>query len=259
MPTLRDALKADLKALGITQKEFVTRLPVSQQAINQWFLKNTVPEGRQNDIIAVLGPESLTAQGIAHGFALVEPGHAEPPRAHYEAQRPASSRPFRNQVEDRQRSYEDLLAVLLADLPGTQLHQILQVGPYRRRFDYVSSTLVADVVAPSTMTSPGGRVHINVHRFARNLIDLAVARKNDRTARNYLLIVVLSEAGNDPSTGPAIQQLVWDAGHFDVSVFPVRSFAEAGRVIVETELQDLADDDFAPPPRLMGMPDHKPT
>lgn len=251
MPTLRDALKADLKSLGITQKELVARLPVSQQAINQWLLKNSIPDARQHDIVAALGQESLTAQGILHGFAPVEPGRAESPRTTYEAQRAAPSRPFRSQVEDRQKSYEDLLAVLLADLPGAQLHQILQIGPYRRRFDYVSSTLVADVVAAAVMPSPSGRVFINVHRFARNLINLAVAHKND-PSRNYMLIVVLTEASNDPSTGPAIQQLLWEAGHFDVSVFPVRSFAEAGRLIVETELensQDFTDDEvFAPPP-----------
>lgn len=93
MPTLRDALKADLRALGITQKEFTTRLPVSQQAINQWFHKNAIPEGRQNDIIATLGPESLVAKGIAHGFAPLDTSRAE--QHEHDTKRPTTNRPLR--------------------------------------------------------------------------------------------------------------------------------------------------------------------
>ena len=247
MPTLREALKEDLDRLKMTQKAFTETLPISQQALNYWFQKGEIPRSRQSQVVGILGENSSVAAGLAKGFDPESPD--EKPsflRTSYAGVvDTAPESPFTKREElrraflgDRFAQHGEMLELIRAELPHVSLDAMVALGTSRRRLDYNSSVMAANIITAPTVSMDRGRNIVNPSALARRILDLALIRKAERVKdKYYVLVLILGELIDAPGTSEAVARAVWEAGQFGVSVLTARSYAEAARLLIDIETE----------------------
>lgn len=255
---VRQMLDADLERTGLTQEQFAERLGVTQQAISLWRSRDTIPRKRLSDVIDILGDQSQIAQAARsntiqdydRSFPSSDArGWLRTPESNPE-ERPVFSRSKSaagpNQRVDRlgQRLMEMRMMeeMIKTDLPGAQVQVPLDIGKARMLFTYKSSRMVADVVALPVFGRGSDRPIANPRMIMWKMVDLALAKKHDReTARNYYLVLVVQDIPAEVAER-SIERMRWEAQQFDVHLVAVASYPQAGRLIVNLELEGFEEE-----------------
>jgi hypothetical protein len=232
MSKTSELLKQDLSAIGLTQKDFADMLtklcetPISQPAVSLWCHRDYVPPKRRWAVAQVLGEGSQLVRYMEQQSDIMTAARMPPPFARkIMGEQPIDTSAERFELR-REPAFIRIERAFDMIVPGAHPERRLDLGPYKRSFDYVSSTTVASIIE-ATM---GPRQPYHPFTIGRRVLNLALARKM-YPSRDCILLLV----GDDESS--QIAEVRFDCNAFDVELMVFRDLESA--VIFLTERDHL--------------------
>jgi len=220
MKNFAQTLKADRERLGWTQEQLAEALGVTQQAIARWEKGISFPRpARRHALLEVLGAQSQMAQSPPRSEFL--------PAADFPAVAVTPASDMQTKMQERQAIY----AALRKSLPVERLGGSLSFGQVKRRYDYVSSHLVANIVRISQSQL------LTQHLIAMPVLRLAMAVEPDTggapTRPVVLFIVTEIPAG--------VVRTKLDAALFDASTLHVLVEVVPSLDAIEPQIRQLEE------------------
>lgn len=266
--TIRAALARDLARAQMTQETFGKELGLTQQAIDKWCDRNSVPRRHWKRIGELLGAESellriapfavptslsdSDTEMLARLSEHVDKAEKELARKREEYGPDLSRRnllifnaPSHGKPSESER--DTLLKVLQQTVPNVDTSARLMVGGWARRFDAVTPHLVANIVGLRAMPGSGERPILSTAPLNMNLLNLALLKRTQPDARCYLIGVV--EGFQPEAPIPlSLARAKWDAEQFGVVFKLFGTYEEAANYLSdaehEHELEDMNPEDL---------------
>lgn len=264
MPTFGELLRLDREKLKLSQEQLAKMLDVSQQAVANWEAGTAHPRReRRARLLQILGINSELAKNPPRTEFI--PAQDQPVsqstatlRGRRLEQIEMTTNPeFRKQSEEAAKRFEDARQRIEATLARVKMQQEefaahlpeelhsyidgrITVGAQTRQLDYLSPRWGVEIKRASS------NKFLSWNHAAPALVMLAVVRgvadQHLRPPREYALILV--NEGAPLRADGTMQKLMFDAGVLGISVYQVESFAQAGDLVRQLELEgeDVADE-----------------
>lgn len=225
LPSVGDALKADLARLGISQAELARRMDegLTQQAISKWIQHNKVPDDRIPKLGEVLG-QGAEVLKLAHSSLVAREAPASYGRT------PMKSREEPERPDLRAHTEKALVRELLPEhlRPNTDVRVQLATG--WQEFDYLSSVLALEL---KTLVLPHNNFFSIMSRAEHKL--LLLQRLQPDPNRRHVIAMMVPESQLNPPTLNLASRLSGEIAVLGLSFHMFPSAEHAARYIIDTE------------------------
>ena len=229
---IREILKADLERAGLTQDGLALRLNISQQAVGLWLIRNHIPARQVGNLVSIFGPDSEIAKAMHTGLLQQRTSIPRVPDRRV-PDRIAEVNHF-DRIMQLRDAEQEMVAMLVAELPGVHFETWVETGPYKRRFDYVTPRLAVEVVVLSAQMVD--RPFYDYRRVSYKIQDLAVTRAL-YPKRHYVLIVVIKEDHEASET--VMNRIRYDCLALGIRALRVENHLDAAQLIIEMEQPEM--------------------